>query len=62
MGLVHYDEAQAADREEEAAGQSLHDILGVHSVRHEGHGARVSVLVDSGANTGRFHDHIIDDA
>lgn len=62
VGLVHYDEAQAADREEEAAGQPLHYILGVYSVGHEGHGTRVSVLVDSGAHAGRFHDHIIDDA
>lgn len=36
VGLVHNDEAQSADGEQEGAGQALHDVLPVDAVRQEG--------------------------
>lgn len=37
MHLVHYNETKTANGEKKAAGKTFHNILAVHSVRHECH-------------------------
>lgn len=59
MRLVEDDEAGAAEGEHEGRSEALHDVLAVHSVRHEGHGPGVSVLVGGAANAGGFHYHVV---
>lgn len=59
--LVHDDESQSADGEQEAAGQALHDVLPIHTVGHKGHWTRVSVLIHRGSQTGRLHNHVVYD-
>lgn len=36
MRLIHDYEAKSSDREQETASQTFHDVLTIHSVRHEG--------------------------
>jgi len=60
--LVQHDESETAHGEEEAGRQSLHDVLTVDAVRHEGDGLGMAVLIGGGPDTGRLHDDIVDDA
>ena len=60
--LVQHDESETAHGEEKAGRQSLHDVLTVDAVRHEGDGLGVAVLIGGGPDAGRFHDDVVDDA
>ena len=60
--LIQHDESQSAHGEEEARGQSLHDVLAVDAVWHEGDRFGVAILVGGGADAGRLHDDVVDDA
>jgi len=45
VGLVEHDKPQPPEGEEKAGRKALHDVLAVDPVLHEGHRARVSLLV-----------------
>ena len=62
VGLVQNDEADAAEGEHEGGGQTLHDVLAVDAVLHEGHGAGVPLLVRRRTHGRGLHYHVVDDA
>jgi len=61
VGFLHDNVTETSHSEEEARGESFHDVLAVHSVRHEGHGTGVSLIISGGPDTWRFNDDVIDD-
>ena len=62
VSLVEDNETGAAQREHEAGGKALHDVLAVDSVLHECHRPRVTVLICCGTHWWGFDNDVIDKA
>ena len=60
--LVHDDEAESSDREQEAAGKPLHDVLTIYPVRHERDRPRMSMLVRRRTDARWLNDHVVNNA
>lgn len=62
MRLIQYDEAQASHCKQETGGQTFHDILSVHTIRHKCYRSRVTMLICCRSYTRWFNNYIIYDS